>query len=173
MASLESPSTAWREVVEIDEQALFESFAREIVNQQKEAAQQTNGLLHRGFHAKLHAGLMAEFQVLANLPAYARFGIFIEPQVFSALVRFSNGDFRLNQDMHPEPRGIAIKLIGVHGRKLLPDKEDPVTQASLARSHSVTSTVRNARQFIAFIRASREPYTLPFTLARAVGFLEL
>jgi hypothetical protein len=58
-----SPSTAWREVVEPDEQALFEAFAREIAAQQKEVAGRTGGPLRRGFHAKLHAGLMAEFQI--------------------------------------------------------------------------------------------------------------
>jgi len=43
------------------------------------------------------------------------------------------------------------------------------TQDFLATSHSVTSTVRNARQFIAFIRASRNRLTLPVTLARAAA----
>ena len=36
-----SPSTAWKEVVEPDEHALFEGFAREIEAKQKEVAQQT------------------------------------------------------------------------------------------------------------------------------------
>jgi hypothetical protein len=166
------PSTEWKEVVEPDEQTLFESFAREITTQQREVAQQTGGPLLRGFHAKLHAGLIAEFHVLADLPAYARFGVFVGPRLFPAVVRFSNGEASPHPDSHPEPRGIAVKLIGVPGRKVLPGKEDAVTQDFLATSHSATSTVRNARQFIAFIRAARNPYTLPFTLAAAVGFLE-
>jgi hypothetical protein len=167
-----SPGTGWKEVVEADEQALFEGFAHEIRDRQKEVAQKAKEPLRRGFHAKLHAGLIAEFQVLAGLPAYARFGVFAEPRVFPAVVRFSNGEPAPHRDSHPEPRGIAIKLIGVSGRKLLPGQEDAVTQDFLATSHSVTSTVRNARQFIAFIRASRKPFTLPFTLASAVGFRE-
>ena len=73
------PSTAWREVVEADEQALFEGFAREIAARQKEVAGETGGPLRRGFHAKLHAGLMAEFQVLADLPAPARRGVLSAP----------------------------------------------------------------------------------------------
>ncbi|MGA8654739.1 MAG: hypothetical protein WB586_01195 [Chthoniobacterales bacterium] len=167
-----SPSTAWKEVVGPGEQALFERFAGEIKDRQHEVAHQTLGPLRRGFHAKLHAGLIAEFQVLAHLPAYARFGVFAEPRVIPAVVRFSNGDPAPHRDSHHEPRGIAIKLIGVPGRKLLPGQEDAVTQDFLATSHSVTSTVRNARQFIAFIRASRNLYTLPLTLASAVGPLE-
>ena len=172
IAAPKYPSTAWKEIVEPDEQTLFEGFAREIANHQKEIAQRTGSPLRRGFHAKLHAGLIAEFKVLADFPAYARFGVFGEPKVFPAVVRFSNGEPTTNRDSHPEPRGIAIKLIGVPGRKLLPGQEDAVTQDFLATSHSVTSTVRNARQFIAFIRAARNPFTLPFALASAVGFSE-
>ena len=164
-----SPSMNWREVVEPGEQALFESFAREIMARQKEVAQQTGGPTLRGFHAKLHAGLAAEFQVLDDLPPHARFGVFKEPKTFPALVRFSNGRPDSGPDRRPEPRGIAIKLIGAPGPKLLPGQEDAVTQDFLATSHSVTSTVRNARQFIAFIRAERKGFALPFALARAVG----
>jgi len=167
-----APSTAWSESVEPGEQKLFQDFAREIAAQQREVAQQTSGPPLRGFHAKLHVGLMAEFRVLGDLPLYARFGVFSQPQVFPALVRFSNGEPAPHPDKHPEPRGIAIKLVGVPGRKLLEGQEDAVTQDFLATSHSVTSTVRNARQFIAFIRAARNRYTLLFTLARTVGFLE-
>src|SRR4029079_10724455 len=114
----------------------------------------TDAPVRRGFHAKLHAGLVAEFQVLADLPAEARFGVFREPRVFPALVRFSNGEPTPHDDTHPEPRGIAIKLVGVPGRKLLPGQKDAVTEDFLAASHSVTSTVRNVRQFMAFIRAA-------------------
>jgi hypothetical protein len=167
-----TPSTEWKEVVEPGEQALFEGFVRDIEDQQK-TAQQPNGPLRRGFHAKLHAGLMAEFHVLADLPTYARFGVFRETRVFPAAVRFSNGKPTLNPDKRREPRGIAIKVVGVPGRKLLPGQEDAVTQDFLATSHSVTSTVRSARQFIAFIRATRNPSTLLFTLSRAVGFREM
>ena len=166
------PSTTWAESIEPDEQALFEAFAREIEAQQREVAEQTAGPLRRGFHAKLHAGLIAEFQILPDLPEYARFGVFKQPRLFPAAVRFSNGTPSPQSDKRPEPRGIAIKLIGVPGRKLLPGQENAVTVDFLATSHSVTSTVRNASQFIAFVRASRNPFTMPFTLVREVGIWE-
>jgi hypothetical protein len=93
---------------------------------------------------------MAEFQVLADLPEHARYNVFAEPRTFPAVVRFSNGDSHINPDTNHEPRGIPIKLIGVTGRKLLPGQEDAVAQDFLATSHSVTSTVRDVRQFIHF-----------------------
>jgi hypothetical protein len=148
-----SPSTAWKEIPLDGEPALFEDFAREIVAYQKEDAGE-NGPF-RGFHAKIHTGAMAEFRVLADLPEHARHGVFAEPRTFPAVVRFSNGASVINPDRKPEPRGIAIKLIGVEGRKLLPGQEDAVTQDFLATSHSVTSTVRDVTQFMAFVRAMR------------------
>ena len=133
------PSTAWQEIPLAGEPALFEDFADDIVAYQKKDAAE-NGPL-RGFHAKIHAGFIAEFQVLADLPEHARHGVFAAPRTFPAVVRFSNGDSHINPDRKREPRGIAIKLIGVEGRKLLPGKEDAVTQDFLATSHSVTSAV--------------------------------
>jgi hypothetical protein len=168
-AASAAPSTAWREVVEADEQTLVETFSREIEARQKEVATDTKGPLRRGFHAKLHAGLKAEFEILPDLPEPARWGVFSAPRVFPAVVRFSNGDPHPQADTHREPRGIAIKLIGVPGRKLLPGREDAVTQDFLATSHSVTSAVRNAGQFIAFMRALRSGLMMPVALARAVG----
>ena len=130
---------------------------------------------------KIHAGVIAEFQVLPDLPEHARFGVFREPRVFPALVRFSNGESSNIADKKPQPRGIAIKLIGVLGPKLLEDQKDAVTQDFLATSHSVTSTVRHVREFMAFIESSldaeRAPplLRLPFTfalLARKLGVSE-
>ena len=165
------PSTAWQEIPLAGEPALFEDFADDIVAYQKKDAAE-NGPL-RGFHAKIHAGFIAEFQVLADLPEHARHGVFAAPRTFPAVVRFSNGDSHINPDRKREPRGIAIKLIGVEGRKLLPGKEDAVTQDFLATSHSVTSTVRDVTQFIAFVKAQRDgPLGTVPKLCRAVGWRE-
>ena len=163
------PSTAWKEEMVPGEQELFEDFAnRVIAAQQKENAEQTSGKLMRGFHAKLHAGVVAEFNVLDGLPEYARFGVFSKRRVFPAVVRFSNGTPHRQPDKRKEPRGIGIKLIGVAGDKLPPGNKHDLTQDFLATSHSVTSTVRNAQQFIAFIEAERK-CGLPVDFARVVG----
>jgi hypothetical protein len=152
------PSKAWEEKYLDGEAELFRNFANDIVGYQKKDADK--GRLLRGFHAKIHAGFAAEFKVLADLPEHARHGVFAKPRTFPALVRFSNGDSHINPDSTHEPRGIAIKLIGVEGRKLLPGQEDAVTQDFLATSHSVTSTVRDIRQFIHFVKARRLPRPL-------------
>jgi hypothetical protein len=46
----------------------------------------------------------------------------------------SNGKPAPQPDKHHEPRGIAIKLIGVPGRKLLPGQEDAVTRTFWRRA---------------------------------------
>ncbi|HEX6184859.1 MAG TPA: catalase family protein [Pyrinomonadaceae bacterium] len=174
------PSTAWEEKREPDEEDMFSKFAQYIKEQQEKLlkeepkiAQRTKGQLLRGFHAKPHAGLEAEFEVLADLPEHARYGVFAEPRVFPAVVRFSNGTPTLQSDRKPEPRGIGIKLFGVQGKKLLEDQKHAVTQDFLATSHSVTSTVKHVRQFIAFVKAGEDGMLkMPYRLARAVGLKE-
>lgn len=138
------------------EPAIFEKFAAEIAAFQHQDAKTTkDGKPLRGFHAKIHTGVMAEFEILPDLPAHARYGAFAETRVFPAVVRFSNGESTIHPDTNHEPRGIAIKLFGVPGRKLLQGREDAVTQDFLATSHSVTSAVRNVNQFMKFVRAHR------------------
>lgn len=167
-----SPSTAWREVIDPGEEALLQGFLQTIHHQQRTGAG-ADGPLRRGFHAKLHLGALAELQVLDGLPEYAQQGVFRQPGTFPAVVRFSNGHFSTQPDGKRDPRGIAIKLVGVPGPKLHPGDPDAVTQDFLATSHSVTSTVRNLRQFIAFIESIRDGLPrLPLRLVRRVGVQE-
>jgi hypothetical protein len=167
-----SPSTAWREVIDPGEEALLQGFLQTIHHQQRTGAG-ADGPLRRGFHAKLHLGALAELQVLDGLPEHARQGVFRQPGTFPAVVRFSNGHFSTQPDGKRDPRGIAIKLVGVPGPKLHPGDPDAVTQDFLATSHSVTSTVRNLRQFIAFIESvSDGPEKLIWRLPPRVGLRE-
>jgi hypothetical protein len=157
------------------EPGIFEEFAAEIADFQRQDAKTTaDGKPLRGFHAKIHTGVMAEFEVLPDLPAHARYGAFAEPRVFPAVVRFSNGESTIYPDTHKEPRGIAIKLIGVPGRKLLQGREDAVTQDFLATSHSVTSTVRDVIQFMKIVRAHRhsKKLVMAFQMVRTLGWHE-
>ena len=170
-------SRDWKEKALDGELELYRDFARDIVGYQKEDADKNVDAdkkgPFRGFHVKIHAGLIAEFQVLADLPEHACYGVFAVPLTFSALVRFSNGDPHIDRDRKHEPRGIAIKLIGVEGRKLLPGHEDDVTQDFRVTSHSVTSAVSDVTQFIAFVKAQRGGLIgLFLKLCRALGWSE-
>lgn len=79
----------------------------------------------RGQHPKQHGLVRGEFTVEDGLPAEARLGVFREPKSFDCWIRFSNGsqDDDSNGDIH----GMAIKLTGVGGRKVLKGEADEDT----------------------------------------------
>jgi hypothetical protein len=54
--------------------------------------------------------------------------VLAEARSFPAWIRFSNGSPMPKEDRVGDVRGMAIKLVGVPGSKLLPDERDAVTQ---------------------------------------------
>src|SRR5471032_3026691 len=83
------------------------------------------GVRKRGQHPKQHGCVRATFQVLADMPAEYKVGLFATPATYGALIRFSNGP--QTEDREPGPQGMAIKLIGVPGRKVMDEKADATT----------------------------------------------
>lgn len=81
----------------------------------------------RDVHIKSHGCVEAKFTVL-ELDNKYRWGVFREPKTFDAWIRYSNGDYILNPDTTRDARGMAIKLVGVEGKKLLPGQTDAQTQ---------------------------------------------
>ena len=73
--------------------------------------------VRRDAHAKHHGCVKAEFIVEADLPEEMRFGIFKESRSYPAWIRFSNS--KEQDDSKDDGRGMAIKLMGVEGEKLL------------------------------------------------------
>ena len=89
----------------------------------------------RNQHAKSHGVVKARFRVLAQMP-WLKVGLFAEPRVYDALVRFSNGGGGPDHaDALPNVRGAAIKVLGVEGKKLLPGEEDSSEHDFLLANH--------------------------------------
>lgn len=86
------------------------------------------GTMHRGAHAKLHGLVKAEFVVPDDLAPELRVGIFSQPKTYQAWVRFSNGDGTHKPDHAKDARGMAIKVMGVPGDKLLSAERGEQTQ---------------------------------------------
>jgi len=108
-----APSTEWRETVAPDEAARFAGYAERFVEMQKrKSAKYGKG---RALHRKQLLALRASFEVLSDLPAYARHGLFARPSRYEAWVRLSNGGTDRARDSTPDIRGFAIKVRGVHG----------------------------------------------------------
>ena len=86
-------------------------------------------LIPRDAHPKSHGLVTAQFIVLDDLPYALRHGVFKAPRTFDAFIRFSAGDVFIYPDTRvPRSGGMAIKLLGVEGEKLLANEKDAKTQ---------------------------------------------
>jgi hypothetical protein len=105
----------------------------------------------RDAHAKQHGCVRARFTVPASLPEVMRRGVFANAHTFQAWIRFSNA---VGSDDHAGlARGMAIKLLGVPGRKILPDEADETTQDFLLVNYPVFN-VRTAADYVEFLTDS-------------------
>jgi hypothetical protein len=164
-----SPSvTTFQENIAPGEAARFDAYAAELRALQKQRAQ--GGKAMRGLHAKSHAGAIGELVVPAGLPDVLRVAVFSEPRSWPVYARFSNGHGGRQHDGAADVRGLAIKLVGVPGRKLIPGLEDKRTQDFLF-IQSATTPFRGPDEFVAFVRnAAKGPALLVPRLIGALGF---
>lgn len=163
-------STDWQESIAPDEEARFTAYAEELVALQARNA--TRGKRQRALHNKGMPGIRASFEVLPDLPEIARVGLFATPATYQAWVRYSNGASAHQSDRKPDIRGIAIKLAGVGGRKLIPGMEEETTQDFLL-IRSPATPVRNVDEFLALVRASTSPLTGVPRLIAKIGLRRL
>jgi hypothetical protein len=77
------------------------------------------GMTYRSLNTKSHAAVRAEFVVDPSLPEKFRVGIFRETRKYPAWIRYSSTLPDPLPDKDRDLRGMAIKLIGVDGEKLL------------------------------------------------------
>jgi catalase len=86
---------------------------------------QAEGAKRRGQHPKAHGVVWARFEVLADIPGEYRVGLFAKPAVYTAYIRFSNGSQQ--DDSKSDLHGMAIKLTGVPGQKILEAESSALT----------------------------------------------
>ena len=82
----------------------------------------------RGAHAKGHGGLKGELKIYDNLPAPLAQGLFRNPRTYPVMLRFSTAPGDIMPDGVSSFRGMAIKVIGVEGPKLLSSQPNALTQ---------------------------------------------
>ncbi len=96
------------------------------------------GSARRDAHPKAHGCVKAEFHVLETLPDRLAKGIFIPGKTYQAWIRFSNGSPDATQaDINRDARGMAIKVLGVPGKKLLENEDQATTQDFIMINHPV------------------------------------
>jgi hypothetical protein len=94
----------------------------------------------RDAHAKSHGVLVGTLSVHEDLPAHLRQGMFALPATYPVVVRWSSAPGELYDDSIPSPKGMAIKVIGVPGPKILPAHENELTQDFLLVNHPLLQT---------------------------------
>lgn len=117
----------------------------------------------RDAHAKAHGCVKAEFTVDPDIPTELRRGVFAEVKTYKAWVRFSNGAGAPHNDQSGDGRGMAIKLTGVPGRKLLEEQAEAETQDFLMINYPVFF-VHNVADYV--------PFTQLSVLNKAAEFLD-
>jgi hypothetical protein len=159
-----APSTAWRETIAADEADRYERYAK-LLHELQEASTKKLGRGGRALHRKGHLGAKASFEVRADLAEPYAAGLFARPATYRAYVRFSNGAATHQSDRKPDVRGIAVKLVGVEGKKLIPGMEGARTQDFLA-IQSASTPFRNADEFVRAVYAGRN---VALALPRFIG----
>lgn len=119
-----------------DEQALAHEIAA--VLEQSIRDEYPPGHARRDAHPKAHGCVTAEFHILDALPKHLSSGVFVPGKTYQAVIRFSNGSKDARRaDRKGDARGMAIKLLGVTGKKLQEDESQATTQDFILISHPV------------------------------------
>lgn len=121
----------------------------EIIKLTLELSDKTANPVQRQQHPKSHGCVKAEF-IVEDVPEQLKFGVFKEPRRYLAFIRFSNGSTK--PDPEGDVRGMAIKLIGVEGEKLLEGEQDMQTQDFILINYPVLF-LKDAQDTLAFSRA--------------------
>lgn len=161
-------STDWAETVAADEDERFGRLA-ERMTALREANDRKHQERARGLHRLAHAGVRGHFRVLdpSPLPPELQVGPFRPGADYPVYVRFSNGNWGRAKDDAADVRGVALKLVGVPGKKLL---FDAVTQDFLL-NFGGTVSVATPDEFVALATAfSANPLTAPFKMIGELGF---
>ena len=83
----------------------------------------------RDQHANSHGCVRADFVVGPDVPPDLRHGIFATPRTYAAWIRFSSSSRQPGHDSkRNKSHGIAIKVMGIEGEKVLASERDGTTQ---------------------------------------------
>lgn len=97
---------------------------------------------YRDAHRKTHGCVQAQLTVKPDLPPALAQGLFAQSGRYAAVVRFSNGSGRSQDDHDRDARGMAVKVLGVKGR----------TQDFVMTNHPVFF-IHDAQDYTDFVRA--------------------
>jgi catalase len=107
----------------------------------------------RDVHSKMHGCVKAIFTVLPNLDSRLRYGLFANPGQYHAWIRFSSGNEYPQKDSAHDARGMAVKLMGVKGKKLLQDDGLPPAETQdFVMMNATQFFIRNIVEYTEFVK---------------------
>ncbi|MEO4207133.1 catalase family protein [Acinetobacter pittii] len=137
------------EKLQPNEELLAQNIAQVIEKSIRE--QYTVGNALRDAHPKTHGCVRADFHVSKNIPAQFAKGMFIPDRSYQAWIRFSNAsNDASNADIKKDARGIAIKILGVSGQKILESEKQATTQDFIMINHPVFFA-NDAKRYLSFM----------------------
>jgi hypothetical protein len=105
-------------------------------------------------NSKTFGVVRGEFSILPDVPEHLRHGIFAKPQTFRAWVRFAGPGPYTPPDMEDYGQcSVAIKLMGVPGRKLMADERRTQDLILVSPASFVTPNVRENAKLQRWVRA--------------------
>ena len=151
---MKQPSTHWSETVGPDEAARHEAFAQTLTKlQTRISAKRGPG---RALHRKPVAALVGRLTVPADLPDYAKAGLFAQPGEHEAVMRLSNGSVVPQSDPIPDIRGFAFSVRGLSGPGALGFETDRQDFLLINRP---AFGFRDSREFVALVPAAAKGQT--------------
>lgn len=158
----------WGEVIRPNEDATFAAMALKINEMQRTLA--ANGTPQRGFHAKVHGCMKAEFHLDPNRPNEVRHGVFADDGIKQAWIRLSNGQGKSLKDNERDVRGLAIKLMEVAGDRL---QGDGASTQDFLMTNRPASHVNDAVEFMEFGEAAANGRILGWAVKHPVAAARL
>ena len=143
------------EELEENEAALVRQIAEAATTQGLQSREQNpDRVARRDAHSKAHGCVTASFAVEENLPNDLRVGAFEPGARYPAWIRFSNGS--QPDDRSNDARGMAIKVLGVDGPRLLPNEEGVARTQDFVLSNHHTFFIHKVADYVGFMQTVTE-----------------
>lgn len=108
----------------------------------------------RDTHPKSNGCVRADFKVDDGIPERFRQGVFAQPRVYKAWLRFSNAVPEVTHDEEKDFRGLAIKLFDVEGERVTPSPNDEQRTQDFLFIAFAGFFAETPEDFLAFFRGS-------------------
>jgi hypothetical protein len=117
--------------------------------------------VRRDQHPKMHGCVKAEFIVGDDVPPDLRYGLFAAPGAYLAWIRFSSAATQPQPDSKRDAHGMAIKVMGVAGDKVLEAERHETTQDFIIANNDAFFC-RNAADYVELATKMSEGRLLTF-----------